>query len=560
VGDATVSDVEIARSTTAKPIAEIAARLGLRSEDLSPYGRDIAKVSLAVLERPRLRPRPSRLVLVSAITPTPAGEGKTTTSIGLAQALHALGESVCLALREPSLGPCMGVKGGATGGGRSQVMPADRINLHFTGDFHAVTAAHNLLAALLDNHLYFDNALRIDPRRVLWRRVLDLNDRALRNVIVGLGGPAQGVPRETGFDITAASEVMAVLCLAANIDDLRVRLERLLVAFTFDGAPVTAGQLKASGAMLALLRDALQPNLVQTLEGAPALIHGGPFANIAHGCNSVLATRLALHLADWAVTEAGFGFDLGAEKFFDIKCRGAGLDTAAVVLVATVRALKLHGGVTLKALAQPDAAAVERGLPNLEKHVENIGRFGEVPVVALNRFAGDTDEETDVVRRRCAALGVPYALSDHHARGGAGAIELARVLMAHAEQRQKPFTPLYDWEQPVPDKILAVARAIYGARTVVFTKAAQRDLDDIARLGYAGLPVCIAKTPASLSDDPALRGRPDGFDVTVRGIQINAGAGFLVVLTGDIMRMPGLPKRPLAEALDLDGEAIVGLA
>ncbi|HSP97815.1 MAG TPA: formate--tetrahydrofolate ligase [Candidatus Dormibacteraeota bacterium] len=554
------TDIEIARSIAPRPIAEVAAGLGLGAGDLLPYGREVAKIPLSVLERPRARGGAARLILVSAITPTPAGEGKTTTSIGLAQGLARLGESVCIALREPSLGPCLGMKGGATGGGYSQLIPADRINLHFTGDFHAVTTAHNLLAALLDNHLYFGNALGIDPRRIAWRRVLDMNDRALRNVIVGLGGTAQGVPRETGFDITAASEVMAMLCLAGGVDDLRQRLDRTLVGFTHDGAPVTAGQLHASGAMLALLRDALQPNLVQTLEGVPALVHGGPFANIAHGCNSVLATRMALHLADWAITEAGFGFDLGAEKFFDIKCAGAGLDTAAVVLVATVRALKLHGGAALAALTTPDPAAVERGLPNLDKHVENIGHFGEVPVVALNRFAADTDEEVDVVRRRCAALGVPFALADHHARGGAGAVALAEAVLAHAERRSRPFRPLYDWAAPVADKILAVARTMYGARDVVFTKTAQRDLADIARLGYAGLPVCIAKTQNSLSDDPARRGRPTDFEVTVRGITINAGAGFLVVLTGDIMRMPGLPRTPLAASLDLDGDTIVGLA
>jgi len=554
------TDIEIARSTTPRPIAEIAAKLGLSPDDLVPYGRDVAKVPLSILERPRERPGESRLVLVSAITPTPAGEGKTTTSIGLGQALSQLGESVCVALREPSLGPCMGMKGGATGGGYSQIVPADRINLHFTGDFHAVTTAHNLLAALLDNHVYFSNQLRIDPRRVLWRRVIDMNDRALRNVIVGLGGPAQGVPRETGFDITAASEVMAMLCLATGIDDLRARLDRTLVAFTYDGEPVTAGRLSASGAMLALLRDALQPNLVQTLEGTPVLVHGGPFANIAHGCNSVVATRMALQLADWAITEAGFGFDLGAEKFFDIKCVGAGLDTAAVVLVATVRALKMHGGRKLNELAQPDPRAVQRGLPNLEKHVESIRQFGEVPVVALNRFAGDTEEEIAIVRARCAELGAPFAVSDHHARGGVGAVELARTLMAHAERRHKPFTPLYDWRQPITDKILAVARKMYGARDVVFTKTAQRDLEDIRRLGYEQLPVCIAKTQNSLSDDPNLRGRPTDFEVTVRGIQINAGAGFLVVLTGDILRMPGLPRKPLAESIDLQGDIIVGLA
>jgi formate--tetrahydrofolate ligase len=553
------TDLEIARSVTPRPITEVAADLGLSGDEIRLHGRDVAKIDPAALRRPRRRSGRPRLILVSAITPTPAGEGKTTTSIGLAQGLARLGEATCLALREPSLGPSLGMKGGAAGGGRSQVIPMERINLHFTGDFHAVTYAHNLLAAMLDNHLYFENPLRIDPRRMLWRRVMDLNDRALRNAVVGLGGHKQGVPRETGFDITAASEVMAILCLAEDEDDLRRRLDRILVGFTYDGEPVTARQLSAAGAMLVLLRDALWPNLVQTLEGVPALVHGGPFANIAHGCNSVVATRMALHLADWAITEAGFGFDLGAEKFFDIKCRSAGLDTAAVVLVATVRALKMHGDVPRKELAQPDPAAVERGLGNLEKHVENIHCFGEVPVVALNRFEGDTAEEIAVVRQRCAALGVPFAVTDHHARGGEGALELARLVMAHADRDENPFRPLYDRNDAVPGKILAVARKMYGAERVVLTREARRDLADVERLGYGDLPVCIAKTPSSLSDDPRLPGRPEGFDVTVRSIQINAGAGFLVVLTGDILRMPGLPRRPLAEAIDLREGEIVGL-
>jgi formate--tetrahydrofolate ligase len=552
------TDLEIAQASTPRAIADVAAELGIAPPEIVAYGHDVAKISPAVLTRPRQRPGEGNLILVSAITPTPAGEGKTTTSIGLAQALAQLGHSTCLALREPSLGPSLGMKGGATGGGRSQVVPMERINLHFTGDFHAISAAHNLLAALLDNHLYFGNELRIDPRRTLWRRVMDMNDRALRNVIVGLGGSKQGVPRETGFDITAASEVMAILCLAEDEVDLRARLDRILLGFTYEGEPVTAESLSASGAMLVLLRDALWPNLVQTLEGTPALIHGGPFANIAHGCNSVIATRMALQLADWAITEAGFGFDLGAEKFFDIKCRSAGLETAAVVLVATIRALKMHGGRSLRELAEPDPRAVERGLPNLEKHVENIRHFGEVPVVALNRFAGDGNEEIDVVRRRCEALGVPFAVSDHHARGGEGAKELARAVIAHAERRHS-FEPLYALEDPIDAKVLAVARKMYGADGVVFTRQARRDLAEAERLGYGSLPVCIAKTPASLSDDARLRGRPGGFDVTVRSVQINAGAGFLVVLTGDILRMPGLPRRPLAERIDLREGKIDGL-
>ena len=548
-----------ARSAVARPITEIAGKLGLKPADLHLYGRDIAKVDLSVLERPRARPKPARLILVSAITPTPAGEGKTTTSIGLGQAFTQLGESVCLALREPSLGPCMGIKGGATGGGRSQIVPADRINLHFTGDFHAVTSAHNLLAAVLDNHIYFDNKLRIDPRRIIWRRVIDMNDRALRGAIIGLGGPQQGIPRETGFDITAASEVMAILCLANGVEDLRDRIDRILVAFTEEGKPVTAGRLSATGAMLALMRDAVHPNLVQSLEGTPALVHGGPFANIAHGCNSVLATRMAMHLADWTITEAGFGFDLGAEKFFDIKCASAELDPSAVVLVATVRALKMHGGLALDELTAADPAAARRGLPNLEKHIENIRRFGVPLVVALNRHGSDSEDEIEVARQRCAELNVPFAVADHYASGGEGALKLAREVIGQAAGRGQSFRPLYEWTQPVPEKIRVVAQAMYGAKDIILSKAAERDLADIRRLGYEHLPVCIAKTPGSLSDDPKRRGRPTDFEVTVRGIQINAGAGFLVVLTGEILRMPGLPRTPLAESIDLVDNTIVGL-
>jgi len=537
-----------------------AERLGLAPDDLVPFGRDAAKVDPAVRARPRRSSRPPRLVLVSAITPTPAGEGKTTTSIGLADALARMGESVCLALREPSIGPCLGAKGGGTGGGAAQLVPADRINLHFTGDFHAIASAHNLLASLVDNHLHHGNPLGIDARRVLWRRVIDLNERALREIVTGLGGAANGVPRETGFDITAASEVMAMLCLAEDAVDLRERLARTLVAFRRGGDPVTAGELGAPGAMLALLRDALWPNLVRTREGTPALVHGGPFANIAHGCSSVIATKLGLHLADWVLTEAGFGFDQGAEKFFDLKCTSAGLDTAAVVLVATVRALKLHGGRELRELGVPDAVAVSRGIVNLEKHVENIRAFGEAPIVALNRHAGDTAEEIDAVRSACAALGVPFATSDHFAKGGEGALELARTLMAHAEASARPFRPLYAEGDPPTHKIRTVARRMYGARNVVFTKNAERDLAEVERLGLGALPVCIAKTHSSLTDDPTVYGRPRDFDLTVRAVQINAGAGFLVVLTGEILRMPGLPRRPLAESIDLQGGEITGLA
>ncbi len=553
------SDAEIARQFEARPITEIADKLGVEGEDLLPYGDSIAKIHLRALKRPRKAPGPNKLILVSAITPTPAGEGKTTTSIGLAQAFTQLGESVCLALREPSLGPCLGVKGGACGGGYSQVMPLDRINLHFTGDFHAITSANNLLAALIDNHIHFGNELGIDPRRVVWRRVMDMNDRTLRRIVTGLGGPMEGVPREAGFDITAASEVMAMLCLADGLDDLRERIDRTLVAYTYKRKPIYAGQLGGTGAMLALLRDALQPNLVQSLEGTPALMHGGPFANIAHGCNSVLATRLANHLAEWTITEAGFGFDLGAEKFFDIKCRTAGLDPAAVVLVATVRALKMHGGADKKQLTDPDSEAVQRGLGNLEKHLESAAHLGKPVVVALNQFATDTEEEIAVVERRCRELGASFARSRHHADGGPGAVDLGKAVIEAARKPSAPFQPTYSLEDSVKDKVTQVAQKIYGARGVVFSKEAEKDLRLVKRLGFEKLPICIAKTQNSLSDDPSLRGRPEDFDVTVRGITINSGAGFLVVLTGAIMRMPGLPRVPMAFSIDVEGEEIIGV-
>lgn len=552
------SDIEISRSITAQPIDQIAEKLSLKPSDWQPYGAHIAKIDVPTLEH-LAKNGNSRLILVSAITPTPAGEGKTTTSIGLAQGLAKLGESVCLTLREPSLGPCMGMKGGATGGGYSQVFPMERINLHFTGDFHAITSAHNLLTAALDNHIHFGNSLAFDSRRILWKRVIDMNDRSLRNTVVGLGGPAQGVARETGFDITAASEIMAILCLAESADDLRNRLDRILVGFTRDKEPILAKELKVSGAMIALLSDALKPNLVQTLEGVPALVHGGPFANIAHGCNSVVATRTALHLADWVITEAGFGFDLGAEKFFDIKCRTAQLDPALVVLVATIRALKMHGGRKKTELTEPDTSSVKAGLPNLEKHIESIGHFEKPTVVVLNRFGTDTEEEIDIVRQRCSELGVSFATSDHHAHGGEGAMEFAKTVIENCSNSASHFKPLYDLSQPVKDKILSVAEKMYGASHVIYSKVAERDISDIERLGYSDLPVCIAKTQSSLSDDAKLLGRPQYFDVHVRGIQINAGAGFLVVLTGDILRMPGLPKKPRAEDIDFQDGQIIGL-
>jgi formate--tetrahydrofolate ligase len=537
-----------------RPIAEVARDLGIAREHFVPYGEEKGKIRLAALagDRPR-----GKLILVTAITPTGSGEGKTTTSIGLAQGLARLGRRTCLALREPSLGPTFGIKGGATGGGRSSLTPAADINLHFTGDFHAISTAHNLLAALLDNHLHHGNKLAIDPRRVLWRRVVDMNDRALRQVVIGLGGPMQGVPRESGFDITPASEVMAALCLAEDADDLRARLGRLLVALTYGGEPVTAADLEAVGAMTVLLKDALMPNLVQTLEGVPALVHGGPFANIAHGCNSVIATKTALAYADWVVTEAGFGGDLGAEKFFDIKCVSAGLDPAAVVLVATARALKRHGGVGPDALAVPNPTAVERGLDNLWKHVENMRAFGRNPVVALNRFETDTEEELAVVQRACEAGDVRVALSDHFARGGEGAEALATEVVAEAELPSKPFTPLYDRAAPVKAKMETIAKKTYGAGHIFYTKEADKDLALIERLGYGGLPLCVAKTPASLSDDPKLAGRPEGFGVTVRGFIVAAGAGYVVPLLGDILRMPGLPKVPQSKFIDLvDGEVV----
>jgi len=541
-----LSDTEIATQAKVASITEVAARLGVEKEDLIPYGEEIAKVRIDALSRPRPRPQPGKLILVSATTPTSAGEGKTTTSIGLGQAFSKLHESVCVALREPSLGPCLGVKGGATGGGYSQVVPADRINLHFTGDFHAITTANNLVSASIDNHIYWGNKLELDPRMVVWRRVMDMNDRSLRNIVLGLGGRFQGIPREGGFDITAASEIMAILCLANDMADLRARLDRILIGTTYEGEAVFLQSLGITDALLALLRDAVHPNLVQTLEGTPVFMHGGPFANIAHGCNSVFATRMAMHFADWAITEAGFGFDLGAEKFFDIKCRSADLNPDAVVLVTTVRALKLHGGKDKNQLEQPDVEAVRRGLENLDKHIESVDLFNKHPVVALNRFYSDTDEEIRLVQERAEQHDVRFAESRHFAEGGAGSTDLARQVMAAAENKTD-YKPLYDLDIPVVEKVLAVSQAMYGANDVAFTKEAEKDLKRIEELGMSNLPICVAKAPSSLSDDPALHGRPRDFQVTVRNLQVNSGAGFLVVLTGAIMRMPGLPRQPLAQ-------------
>jgi len=552
-----LSDYEIARQAGRRPISDIASKLGVEPDDLMPYGDGIAKVNLKALTRPRKRPGKARLILVSATTPTAAGEGKTTTSIGLAQAMHSLGESVCLALREPSLGPCLGIKGGATGGGYSQIVPADRINLHFTGDFHAITTVNNLVAAAIDNHIFQGNEMGLDHRRIVWRRVMDMNDRTLRNIVIGLGGRMQGIPREGGFDITAASEIMAILCLAQDLDDLRKRLDNILVGTTWEGQPVFLKALNITGAMMALLRDAVHPNLVQTLEGAPAFMHGGPFANIAHGCNSLFATRMAMQFADWTVTEAGFGFDLGAEKFFHIKCRPNGLDPDAVVVVTTVRALKLHGGKAVDALNQPDPEAVRRGLENLDKHIESVSHFNKHPVVALNRFVDDTDEEIRIIRERAVAHGVSFAESRHFAEGGQGAHDLAREVIASVAHN-KPFSPLYELDDTIYDKVQKVCKDMYGADDVAFTKEAEIDLKVITGLGLDKLPVCIAKAPSSLSDDPHLHGRPRDFEVTVRNIQVSAGAGFLIILTGRVMRMPGLPKRPMAEQIELleDGTVI----
>jgi formate--tetrahydrofolate ligase len=555
-----LSDVEIAQAANPRPLLEVAAQLGLAEEDLHPYGRDKAKLDPVLLDRARTRTASPKLVLVTAITPTRAGEGKTTTTIGLGQALSKLGESVCLALREPSLGPCMGVKGGATGGGYSQVIPMESINLHFTGDLHAVTAAHNLLAAAIDNKLHFNDPLGMDPRRVLWRRVIDMNDRSLRDCVAGLGGRTQGVPRQTGFDITAASEVMAMLCLANDIEDLRQRIDRTVVAYSYSKEPITAGQIGVTGAMLALLKDALMPNLVQTLEGTPALVHGGPFANIAHGCNSVVATKMAMHLADWTITEAGFGCDLGGEKFLDIKCRSAGLDPDVVVLVATVRALKLHGGVPYAELGQDNPDAVSRGIDNLAKHVESVEHFNKKPIVALNRFHSDSDAECARVSDFCKEQGVAFALADHFARGGDGAVELARLVLEQGKQEPAPLKHLYELGDSMEDKITAVATKMYGADGVDFSSKARRSLRQITRLGFGELPICVAKTQSSLSDNPKKLGRPTGFRLQVSDLLINSGSGFVVVLTGNILRMPGLPRKPSAENIDVTDGKIRGLS
>lgn len=551
-----LSDIEIAQKAHMLPITEVAAKLGIGEEDIELYGRYKAKLSMDLIKRVQDKPD-GKLILVTAITPTPAGEGKSTTTVGLAQGLAKIGQKVIVALREPSLGPCMGIKGGAAGGGYSQVVPMEDINLHFTGDFHAITSAHMLLAAMLDNHIQQGNALNIDPRRIVWKRVVDMNDRELRNIVVGLGGKAHGVPRQDGFDITVASEVMAILCLATGLHDLKERLSKIIVAYDYSGNPITAGMLKAQGAMAALLKDAVKPNLVQTLENVPAIIHGGPFANIAHGCNSVMATKTALKLADYTITEAGFGADLGAEKFFDIKCRYAGLKPDAVVLVATVRALKMHGGVPKTDLATPDVEAVKRGIVNLEKHIENIKQYGLPLVVAINAFAQDTPEELEAIRSHCAAHGVNVALSEVFAKGGEGGIELAKEVVALATSGKADFKLLYGEELSLKEKIETIAKNIYGAVSVNYTKEANNALKDFEKMGYGHLPVCMAKTQYSFSDDPALLGRPEGFEITIKNCRIAAGAGFVVVLTGDIMTMPGLPKVPAAEKIDVSDDGVI---
>jgi formate--tetrahydrofolate ligase len=551
-----LSDIEIAQQAKMENITAVAAKLGIGEENIELYGRYKAKLSMDLIRRMEQHPA-GKLVLVTAITPTPAGEGKSTTTVGLAQGLHKIGKRVIVALREPSLGPCMGIKGGAAGGGYSQVVPMEDINLHFTGDFHAITSAHMLLAAMLDNHIQQGNVLNIDPRRIVWKRVVDMNDRELRNIVVGLGGKAHGVPRQDGFDITVASEVMAILCLANSLHDLKERLSKIIVAYDYSGNPVTAGQLKAQGAMAALLKDAIKPNLVQTLENVPAIIHGGPFANIAHGCNSVMATKTCMKLADYTITEAGFGADLGAEKFFDIKCRYAGLKPDAVVIVATVRALKMHGGVPKTDLKTSNVEAVKKGLCNLEKHIENVKKFGVPAVVAINIFAQDTPEEMEAVREHCAKHGVNVALSDVFARGGEGGIELANEVVALAESGKAAFKPLYELEQPLKAKIETIAKEIYGADGVNYSKDAEKALKEFESLGYGNLPICMAKTQYSFSDDQTLVGRPSGFSITIKNCRIAAGAGFIVVLTGDIMTMPGLPKVPAAEKIDVSDEGVI---
>ena len=549
------SDLEIARAAKLRPIAEIAAQIGIDAAHIEPYGQYKAKLTQQALRGVEHHPD-GKLILVTAINPTPAGEGKTTTSVGLADALHQQGKKTIVALREPSLGPCFGMKGGAAGGGYAQVVPMEDINLHFTGDFHAITTAHNLLAALIDNHIFQGNVLDLDVNRIVWKRVLDVNDRALRHIVVGLGGRAHGVPRESGFDITVASEMMAILCLADGLADMKRRLGRILIGYTRSGRPVHAEELGATGALALIFKDAIYPNLVQTIEGTPALIHGGPFANIAHGCSSVMATRAALKYADYVVTEAGFGADLGAEKFFDIKCRFAGLAPAAVVIVATVRALKMNGGVAKDALAAENLEALRRGAANLEKHIENIGKFGVPAVVAVNVFPTDTEAELVLLEHLCAQLGAPAVRSEVWAKGGAGGLALANAI-EEALGKPSQFCPLYDEKKPIKEKIETIAREIYGADGVDFTLEAQQQIAEMENVGMGAVPICMAKTQYSFSDNPALLGRPTGFRITVRALRASCGAGFVVALTGNVLTMPGLPKTPAAMGMDITEDGVI---
>jgi formate--tetrahydrofolate ligase len=554
-----MNDLEIARKVELQHISTIAEKFGVGADDIEMYGKYKAKIPLSFIDEKRAAT--SNLILVSAISPTPAGEGKTTVSIGLSEGLNKLGKKSTVVLREPSLGPVFGIKGGATGGGYSQVLPMEDINLHFTGDFSAIEKAHNLLAAVIDNNIQNTNdGLGLDPRTISWKRVIDMNDRSLRRIIVGLGGTTSGIPRETGFDITAASEIMAILCLAADLHDLKIRLGNIFIGYTFDRKPIYARDLNAGGAMAALLKDAIKPNLVQTIEGNPAIIHGGPFANIAQGTNSVIATRMAMTFSEYTVTEAGFGFDLGAEKFFDIKCQSAGLSPKAVVLTATIRALKYHGGADLKKLTEPDTGALKKGLPNLEKHLENIRQFNVIPVIAINRFSSDTDEEIEIIRGKARELGIKCALADLWAKGGEGAIDLARKVIEVVDTDPPAFDPMYDWSWDVKKKIETLATKIYGAEHVDYTPQAKKDLQKIAELGLEQMPICIAKTQKSLSDNPLLLGRPKDFIITVREIEIASGAGFLIPITGNIMRMPGLPAHPASENISIDNNGnITGL-
>lgn len=554
-----LTDVEIAQRAEMLPIEEVAKKAGLDRQDLELYGNYKAKISLDAIKKSEKNPD-GKLILVTAINPTPAGEGKTTTMIGLAQSMNKLGKNAIVAMREPSLGPCFGVKGGAAGGGYAQVVPMEDINLHFTGDIHAITTANNLISAMLDNSLQQGNPLNIDERQIVWKRVVDLNDRALRHIVVGLGGKVNGVPREDGFDITVASEVMGVLCLANSLEDLKERVARMIVAYTRDNQPVTVDDLQATGAVTLLLKDAIKPNLVQTLEHTPVFVHGGPFANIAHGCNSVMATKLALKLSDYTITEAGFGADLGAEKFLDIKCRQAGLKPDAVVIVATVRALKMHGGLDKKELAQEDLGALRKGIDNLLKHIENIHKFGLPSVVAINAFPTDTQAELDLLHELCAEKGAEVAISEVWAKGADGGVELAQKLLNILETKEANFKPIYDLDMPIKDKIVKIAQEIYGADDVIFTKKALTKVKRLNDLGLDHLPICIAKTQYSLSDDPTLLGRPTNFNIEINDLIPNTGSGFIVALSGDIMRMPGLPKVPAANHMDIkeNGE-IVGL-